>query len=293
MQLGAEIRPWEWMIKNTPQHNWIEGKGKLIWLALFFTETGAGLFFVSVLFGSLPGMLSGWLICLVLGCGSFLLHLGHPLGSIRAVLKVKTSWISRGIILLNLFGVVGLMNMVLIYFAPGLNFILLKYITAVICILVAIYAGMLLSYIKAIQLWNTGMLPLSFVVAALWGGAEMLLGINILTAQSAHHLELWVRILLPSFALIVLLYLVSIWYSSPTGAASVKRIVAGDLAVKFYLGVVIIGLIFPIAVVLSNIIGSTGLVPELLFLAAIVCGLIGDMTMRYCIMKGALYKPLI
>ena len=30
-----------------------------------------------------------------------------------------------------------------------------------------------------------------------------------------------------------------------------------------------------------------------LFLAAIVCGLIGDLTMRYCIMKGALYSPLI
>jgi formate-dependent nitrite reductase membrane component NrfD len=219
--------------------------------------------------------------------------LGHPFGSVRAVLKVKTSWLSRGIILLSLFGIAGFMNMVWIYFAPGLNFVLLKYIVAALCILVAIYAGMLLSYIKALQLWNTGMLPLSFVVAALWGGSEMLLGINILTAQSTHHLELWIRILLPSFAVIVLLYLVSIWYSSPTGAASVKRIVAGDLAVKFYLGVVIIGLIFPIAVVLSNIIGSTGLVPELLFLAAIVCGLIGDMTMRYCIMKGALYKPLI
>jgi formate-dependent nitrite reductase membrane component NrfD len=72
----------------------------------------------------------------------------------------------------------------------------------------------------------------------------------------------------------------------------VKRIIAGDLALHFYIGAVIIGLIFPIIVVLYSLSVGIASVAPLLLLAAIACGLIGDLTIRYCILKGALYSPV-
>ena len=77
--MGPKLMSYEWMTRHTPQEEWIEGGGKFIWLALFCTETGAGLFFVSLFFKNPVGMLLGWFLCLALGGGFFLVHMGHPL----------------------------------------------------------------------------------------------------------------------------------------------------------------------------------------------------------------------
>ncbi len=291
--MSPKLTGYEWLTKPTPQEEWIEGGGKFIWLALFFTETGAGLFFVSIFFKNPLGMILGWFLCLFLGGGFFLVHMGHPLRAIRAILKPQSSWISRGAIFLNAFGILGVVYILLFYLLPDRDFLLLKVIMAALCILVAIYAGMLMSYVRAIPLWNSGLLPLSYVVAGLWSGAELLLAIHLLTGAPIQEIELWIRILLPSFALILILYLISITSSSAIGWASVKRIIAGDLALHFYLGAVIIGLIFPIIVVLYSLSAGIASVAPLLLLAAIACGLVGDLTIRYCILKGALYSPLV
>jgi formate-dependent nitrite reductase membrane component NrfD len=291
--MGTKLMNYEWMTKPTPQEEWIEAGGKTIWLALFFTETGAGLFFVSIFFKNPLGMILGWVLCLVLGCGFFMLHMGHPLRAYRAILRPQSSWISRGGIFLSSFGALGALYILLSYLMPARNFMVLKIIVGLLCILVAIYAGMLMSYVRAIPLWNSGLLPMSYVVAGLWSGAEILLAIHLLTGAPTEQLELWIRILLPSFALVLLLYLISITSSSPIGWASVKRIIAGDLALHFYLGAVIIGLIFPIIVVLYSLSVGIASVAPLLLLAAIASGLIGDLTIRYCILKGALYSPVV
>ena len=284
---------YEWMTKPTPQEEWIEGGGKTIWLALFFTETGAGLFFVSIFFKNPLGMILGWVLCLVFGCGFFMLHMGHPLRAYRAILRPQSSWISRGGIFLSSFGALGALYILLAYLMPSRDFMVLKIILGLLCILVAIYAGMLMSYVRAVPLWNSGLLPMSYVVAGLWSGAEILLAIHFLTGAPIEQLELWIRILLPSFALVLVLYLISITSSSAIGWASVKRIIAGDLALHFYLGAVIIGLIFPIIVVLYSLSVGIASVAPALILAAVACGLIGDLTIRYCILKGALYSPVV
>jgi formate-dependent nitrite reductase membrane component NrfD len=209
------------------------------------------------------------------------------------MMKPQTSWISRGVIFLSAFGFFGALYLFLHYLVPGRDFILLKVIMGSLCILVAIYAGMLMSYVRAIPLWNTGLLPISYVVAGLWSGSEILLGIHLLTGAPLEQIETWIRVLLPSFALILALYLISITSASPIGWMSVKRIVAGDLSVPFYLGAVLVGLIFPVAVVLYSVqAGITSVSPALL-MTAILGGLIGDLTVRYCILKGGLYSPLI
>ncbi len=291
--MGSALMRYEWMTKPTPQAEWIEGGGKFIWLALFFTETGAGLYFVSLFFKDPLGMLLGWLVCLLLGGGCFMVHMGHPFRAFRAVLKPQTSWISRGVISLSAFGLFGSLYLVLCYLQPSRDFLVLKVIMGSLCILVAIYAGMLMSYVRAIPLWNTGLLPISYVVSGLWSGSEILLGIRLLTGAPLEQIEPWIHVLLPSFALILVLYLVSITSASSVGWMSVKRIVAGDLSMHFYLGSVLIGLIFPVTVVLYSFYAGITEVSPALLITAIFCGLIGDLTVRYCILKGGLYSPVI
>lgn len=281
------------MVEPTPQTEWIEGGGKLIWLALFFVEIGAGLFFFSIVFSSLWGMLLGWFIVLALGGGSFLVHMGRPLRAYRTLMRPQTSWISRGVIFIGLFGVIGAILMALSYVAPNLNLFALQIIAAISCFLVALYGGLLLNYIRAIPLWNSGMLPLTLIVAGFWGGAEILLGINLLTGVGVERVEPWIRVLLPFFALLIPLYLATIHYSSVIGSGSVLRILTGDLALYFYGGVVVIGLVLPLIVLGFSISGGPATISPSIVLGAIICGLIGDLTMRYCIMKGALYSPLI
>lgn len=283
----------EWINQPTSQEGWIEGRGKSIWLALFFTESGAGLYFVSLFFKSQMGMLLGWFMCLAFGGGFFMLHMGHPMRAIRSPLRPHSSWISRGVIFISAFGALGALLLILSYFMPERDFTTLKVLTAIVCICVAIYAGMLMGYVRAVPLWNTGLLPMSYVVAGLWSGAEILLAIGLLSHTPVEELEIWIRVLIPSFALILVLYIITITSTSTIGKASIKRIVAGDLALHFYLGAVLVGLVFPVVVVLYSM--SVGLisVPVGILLAAIAGGLIGDLTVRFCIMKGALYRPLV
>lgn len=283
--------PWTWMTEATPQHEWIDDAGKFIWWALFLTELGAGIYFFSLFFNNPVGMLIGWVICLLLGCTSFVLHTGHPERMHRAPLKFGNSWISRGVTFVSLFGLIGLINMILSF--GGINLIFLQVIMGIICIVVTIYAGMVLSFVNGIPLWNTGLLPFSFIVAALWGGAEILLAVHIFGGLPIESVEHWVRILMPLFALIIILYLASVWSSSNIGQASVQRMLSGDLSKYFYIGVVLVGLVIPFIIVLYSFTGGIGVVPKFIYLVGVVCGIVGDLTIRYCILKGGYYRPIL
>lgn len=284
---------YEWMIKYTPQREWIERRGILLWLAFFFIELGAGLYFVSLFFNSWLGMLIGWFICLVLGGGTHFLYLGKPFRFYRAVLKPQTSWISRGLIFVFLFAVVGIVQLALLQLSSQSNLLVLQVLMGIISFLVVIYGGFAMNYVSALPIWNTALIPAIYTAASLWGGSELLLGINLVTNQHAEAAEFWARILMVSFAFLLVLYLWSIRYRSNVSTEAIKRIVKGDLAWLFYIGVVLIGLIFPFFVAGLSFTLGLGVLSPGIIMVAILCGAIGDLSMRYCILKGALYSPLI
>lgn len=284
---------YEWMVKYTPQTEWIERRGILLWLAFFFIELGAGLYLVSIFFDSLWGMFIGWLICLVLGGGSHLLYLGKPLRFYRTVLRPQTSWISRGIIFVFIFAAVGIVQLAFRQWVPESNLLPLQIIMGIISFLVVIYGGFAMNYVSALPAWNTALLPLIYSAASLWGGAELLLGINLMTNQGVEGAESWARILLVAFAFLLALYLWSIRYRSNAASEAIRRIVRGDLTLLFYLGVIFVGLIYPLTVAGLSFTLGIGVLSSGVIMAAIVCGCIGDLSMRYCILKGALYSPLI
>jgi len=86
----------------TPEHAHLP----LVWM-LTLTQTGAGLFCLSALLRLISAPVSATvqlaitiagLLFAVIGIGSSVLHLGSPMGAWRAFLGLKTSWLSREII---------------------------------------------------------------------------------------------------------------------------------------------------------------------------------------------------
>jgi formate-dependent nitrite reductase membrane component NrfD len=288
-------RPYEFMVSYTPQTQWIEKGGIKLWLAFFFIELGAGMFFVASLFDNLWAMSIGWLLCAVLGGGLHLLYLGKPLRFWRMALSSgwKTSWISRGIIFVSLFLILGLIHMVLI--GSATRFTALLAAADIFAFLTVIYGGFAMNYVNGIPLWNTALLPILYVVSGLWGGAEVTLGIALGSGGIAVGvaIEEWIRILLIGYLLLIPVYLMSVRYTSSTGQISVRYMLQSTWSPLFWIGVVILGMAIPLTAVITSFLTglAAGSVPFLY--AAILSGLIGDLAMRYLILRCGLYSPLI
>ena len=266
----------------------------MLWLAFFFIELGAGAFIVSSIFGSLLGMLVGWLLCAVLGGGFHLLYLGHPFRFWRIVLSSgwKTSWISRGLYFVGLFLFLGAIHMILIQWpspSPGLLIA-----AAVFAFCTVVYVGFVMNYVNGIPLWNTPLLPVLYVILGIWGG----LGITLIALQATGatavvgSVEEWSRIFLLAFIFIVFVYLFSIRYQGATGKTSVRQMVAGKWAPLFWVTVVVLAMALPAGVAVGSwLVGLA--IPVVLLYLVITFELLGDLALRYCILRCGLYSPLI
>lgn len=281
------------MIQHTPQKEWIEGKGILVWLAFFFIELGAGTFFISSIFGSLLGMFLGWLICAVLGGGLHLLYLGHPLRAWRILVSSgwKTSWISRGLYFVTFFLILGAIHIILtLRISPAVGLLIA---TNIFSFLTLIYGGFALSYIHSIQLWNNGLLPVLFGISGLWGGVGVTLLITLGSGAKAltDILEL-AHSFLASYILLVAIYLLSAKYRGALGKYSVREIVVGKWALLFWSMVVGLGMVLPLGIAVSNIFTGAFLSPFLLSVI-IIFELIGDLCLRYIILRSGYYNLLV
>ena len=290
-----QTRAFEFMVKYTPQREWIERRGILLWLAFFFIELGAGMFFVSSFFGNLWGLFIGWLICSVLGGGIHLIYLGHPFRFWRMLVSPgwKTSWISRGLYFVTLFLLFGVIYMVLhLWATPALPILVIADIFAFLAI---IYGGFAMNYVNGIPLWNTALLPVMYVVAGIWGGTELMLATALATGTTGLGLavEEWIRILLVGFILLLAVYLISVRYGSPAGGVSVGQIVRGRWAPLFWIGVVLLGIVLPAVVVIMSFLAGLEATPVALLYVAILCGLLGDLATRYLILRCGYYHPVV
>lgn len=294
-----QTRPFEFMTRFTRQTQWIEGKGIFLWLAFFFIEVGAGMLFVSALVSSLWAvnslwaMFIGWLICIVLGGGFHLLYLGHPFRFWRAFLRPQSSWLSRGIIFLSCFIVFGAIHMAVSFWAaPNLGLLVIAEIFA---FLTTIYGGFAMNYCNGIGLWDTALLPVLYVVAGFWGGAELSMGVVLATGAvsvAGHAIEEIIRILLAAFIIIVPAYLVSVRYSTAAGATAVSNMATGKWWPLLWFVVILLGIGAPLgAVIYSFNVGLTA-TPVSLLSISIFFELLGDLMLRLLLLKNGFYNPL-
>jgi hypothetical protein len=292
----AKLMQYEWMVRYTPQTEWIEGKGMLLWLAFFFSEMGAGIYFVSLFLNFKTGWIVGWLVTMVLGGITHMGFLGHPMRSWRILLKPATSELCRGLWVILLFGGIGFFQIIPLLFS-GLPWTgdgaTVKTILGILCILIISHGFLTMNVVRALPLWNSSMIiPLS-LASGIWVGSQAVEFMLKLSGQQLYVAELWSRWSLLGYVASLLIYLWGTYHSSDTARESIKRLLIGDSALRYYSGVLVIGIIIPLVITLIVWDSGVGRLGSGLLFIRFVGVLIGDLTMRYNIMKSAIYTPLI
>jgi len=280
-----QLKPYDFMIKYTPQRDWIEGHGILLAFALFFGGIAGGLYLTSLYFGSLLGMFIAWLLAMATGITD-MAHLSKPKRFWRIMLKPQTSWISRGFILIWLFLGTTAIQLALSQWAPGGAETFFKVISGILAFGVAIYSGFVVSFVGGIKIWNSAIIPMLFVIAGIGGGLSILLLVTLGNAALGADIAVATRYVLIGYAIFMIIYLWVATYESVAARDSVIRIIKGDIAPVFWLGVVLLGLIVPIILLFASTASAS-------LIIAAICAIIGGVALRYVILKAGVYSPLL
>ncbi len=285
-------QPFEYMVKYTQQKNWIDGRGNFIAFAFFLGGIGGGLFLAAAYFDSILGMLLAVCISALMGI-SYMIHLGQPMQFWRMLSKPKTSWISRGFLFIFLYAGFAIIAIILDYWFPQYSTAVttFKILGGIFAFAQSIYTGFAVSYVSAIKLWNSAILPILFVVCGFSGGLAILMGISLGGSESVlAGIENVTRVTLIAFAVILIVYLWNATYSGSAAKDAVTRIMGGAIGAIFWAGVVLLGVIIPLAVSITTYFIAEASTAWLI--TAVVTEIIGGLSLRYVILKGGIYLPL-
>jgi formate-dependent nitrite reductase membrane component NrfD len=289
---------YRYMVDFTFQKQWVERRGLFLLTAIFLGGVGGGLYLVSLLMGLFQGLVIGFLIVLLGKTTAHLLFLGRPARFWRAFVRPQTSWLSRGLIALVYFLIVGALQI-----APSLSpFTWLPWTTdspvmvglaALGAFAIITYTGFLMGVVNAIPFWNAPLLPVLFIVYSLLGGVGLTLGLAPTLPQGAVDiaiLEGLAVLLLLTAAVIIAAYLWVMYYSSPAARRSAVELIRGRASRTFILGVLVLGLAIPLATGVWGLL--SGVPPEVLVVAA-ACELAGGFSLRYSLLRAGIYAPMI
>jgi formate-dependent nitrite reductase membrane component NrfD len=286
-------KPYEFMVKYKQQKDWIDGRGNFIAFAFFLGGIAGGLFLASAYFDNLLGIFIAFLLTGLMGA-SYMFHLTHPLRFWRMVLKPGTSWISRGFTFIMLFGFFTAITMILMQWAPDATGAItaFKVLASIFAFAQSIYTGFAVSYVSAIKVWNSAIVPVLFVTCGLTGGLAILLAI-MMGQDSAQivTLENIIRVVLIALAVIIGVYLWNTTYSSVAAKDAVKRLIGGSLAPLFWIGVFLFGIVVPVVISITTY--FTGEASSGLLITAITSEIIGGLALRFAILKAGVYTPLL
>lgn len=271
-QLRAQ-QEWSWLLA--------------IWL--FLGGTGSGLFLLFLILG-LPPYFAALSLGFVLSGGVvLLLELGSPLRAWRTIFRPGTSWLSRGVFFVLFFIVSCLLfigpTFEIFSWLPWLESSLLGkflgWVAAVCALMIILYPGFFfLSTSRAIPFWNTPLLPLLFVSYAVLGGAGVVLLMSSYSTNVPAHIELLAIILIVLNTVTIAIYLLTMNRADSSARESVSLLNRAPLSWVFWVGVVGLGLIFPLLGILF--------IPSAAA-AAGACILVGGLLFRYCMLKAGVY----
>lgn len=298
----------EWMVKPMRQTEWIDGKGLMVWLAEVFSALGSGLYLVSLFAGSWWGALFGWLMIVLFKFPLHLLYLGKPLRFWRAFPPFskawRTSWMARGVVFTALyvvFGAVQLVMAALLHWnvvagsaasaVDVINWVFMV-LAGVFMVLTAVYCGFAMSFCRSVPFWNTGLLPIVFLIMGVADGLALVIGVGLVTGGiDTAAIEATSRITLIINAVLILTYLINANYQSATAGLSVRELIIGRVAVVFWGGIVLLGIAVPLVISIISLFAGEASLPLLVF--AIVCHTIGAFSLKYGVLKVGIYRPIL
>ena len=287
----SNVKPYDFMVKPQQQKDWIDGRGNFIAFAFFLGGISGGLYLVSAYFDNLLGMFVAFLLAACMGL-SYMMHLTHPMRFWRMLMKPGTSWIARGFIFIFLFLGFTVIQLILSQWVSSATtaITVFKVLAGIFAFAQSIYTGFAVSYVSAIKIWNTAIVPVLFVTCGLTGGLAILLGIMMGQGGDIVALENVIRVVLIALAIIIGVYLWNTTYSSVSARDAIKRLVGGTLAPLFWVGVFLFGIIVPVAI---SVITYFTEAPSALMITAVVSEIIGGLALRFAILKAGMYTPLL
>ena len=272
-KFNAEMRcqqEWGWLLS--------------IWLFLSGTACGLFLLYELVDLPAVFGLLSVGL--LIVGGAVLLLEQGSPMRAWRAVSRIRTSWLSRGVIFVMLFlafGVLALATAVLPDLAWSAGLARTLHAIAGLCaLMIVLYPGFFLAANRSVPFWHTPVLPVLLLASSAMGAFALVLAGSFQLPQGLQRIgELAAWSILANLAL-VLVHLLAMARSGGAAAKSVQLLGSGALSWAFWGGVIVVGMAVPLALLLW--IAS----PSAL---AGACMLVGCFVLRYCLLKAGVYIP--
>jgi formate-dependent nitrite reductase membrane component NrfD len=264
--------------------------GWLLSIWLFLSGTGCGLF---VLFKVLDLPIFFALLALgsiVLGGAVLLLELGSPLRAWRGMSRIRTSWLSRGVVFVCFFILTGLLSVApaLVPWLPwdgaSLGGRALGWIAALCALMIVLYPGFFLAKNRSIPFWNTGWLPAVLVCYAATGASAMILlgSAYLKVGEGLHPFDSLAAVLIVVNGILVGVYLLAMHRAGGPAKESVRLLNAPPLSWTFRVGVILVGILLPLLLVLW--------VPSAVVLAGL-CMLAGSLLFRYCVLKVGVYVP--
>jgi formate-dependent nitrite reductase membrane component NrfD len=304
-----QTRQWmvthEWMVKPMPQKEWIERRGMMVWIAEVFTSLGSGLFLVSLFMNNWWGMAIGWAIIMFLKLPVHLAYFGRPLRFFRTIPPFsnawKTSWFARGILFTIFFSGFAFIQLVVGYpyiadlIGPAATpiYTVFAVLAGIFAVMTGIYGGFIMNYCKSVPFWNTGILPIVFILAGVADGFGLIMGISLAGGGAdIATAELWSRATLAINAFLIITYLISISYTSAVAKLSVRELIIGRVAGVFWAGIVVLGIAIPLVISISSI--YTGVeVSGIILIVAITCHTLGAFALKYSLLKVGIHRPLL
>ena len=281
----------------------------LIALHLFLAAAGSGIFLVNFALNTQSLYLP--LVKVALIIGPVLVALDTVFLIIDAGVKIKAlqvwalvknwkaSWMSRGVISIMVFVILGL-----IYSIPALwldwwygTLFPLGIIAAIFALSIPIYTASLVGTSKGVPFWNSPALPPLFILSALLTGIALsFFVIPYVTmgdkVAALHNLAVASMILIVLQIMTLYGYLELGRRGSISSDESVHLLVTGPLAPRFWVWLVSIGLVVPfILAVFSLPVASYG-ASSIFTIVGGVLLLVGGYFLRDLILRAGVYVPL-
>lgn len=223
--------------------------------------------------------------------------LGRPAGFMRAARRPRSSWISRGVVILTGFVLVSAAHVVLGAWL-GREPVLLSIAGELLALLTMVYTGLLLGAVRPIPAWSTPILPLLFVVSSLSTGLMAVDGaVTLATALTGNGPPVVLRALrtidlalLGLEAVVIALYL-ALGHATAAARASTSLLLRGWLAPRFWGGVALAGLGLPCVIQVVEL-AQPGTGPAWLAIASSGLGLAGGLILRHVVIAAGVRTPL-
>lgn len=277
-----------------PQREWGEGKGILMVVGHFLVGVAGGTWLLSWIYGITAGLIVAFVLG-VLGGVVHLLFLGNPRNVLKMMRHYRTSWVSRGFIGLALFLVGGGIYIALALFPLEGSvwkalYRIAEVVAAVGMVTIIGYMGFCYTASKAIPFWHSPLHPAIYIAFAVRGGIAALLVIGAFYGAAADGwlLKLWLIVT----AIVTLFYALELQGAMTSGNAAARHsagdLLSGRLALIFYGGTLLLGLVVPV-VLLTMTVNMSPAIMAVIGLASAA----GDFFMKLTTVRAGVYLPLV